>query len=579
MKVFITLFTLISFFAIPSVYAQLTVKDKDTNLLLQFNDEGKTGSITLPPLTTIATPTSKLYNLGGDLYWGSSQLGLAGSAGGWADDGSVVRLISNTDKVGIGTINPNAKLDVELIGAGSWQRGIRLLNPDLAAGNQLLFTLGAFDNPKNVGNVYFTYEADGSPRNRLSFGLYGVDDVLNIMGDGNIGIGTTIPSSKLHVKGGNIRLDNYWLLGWGGNGNAIHGSTIDNFIKIRTNNYDRMTINSDGNVGIGTISPAWKLDVHSSIVPISGTGPSTPKLSHANATRVVLDADPTGSITNADVEGFYGALYYNSDNNTSSSYLAGVHGDLLLEGSGNIGPQMLAGLWGTVTYAGSGTSINMIMGVRGENTVNSGSGISIASLYAARPELNGGSTLNNYGLFIEDMSDNVGPGAPAANNYAIYSVGNITSYFQGKIGIGTTSPSRKLYVNGDAGGTGVWHNDSDRRLKRNIETIPSALDKVNKLRGVNFEWIDTENHSSGVKMGFIAQEAKEIIPEVVSKNGEYYSMQYASITALLVEAVKEQNKEFRTQNAELKKRVEQLEEIVAGLADVRNKARVTGALQ
>ena len=579
MKQFITLLSLISLFTIPTVYAQLTVKDKDTNLLLQVNDEGKTGSITLPSLTTITTPTGKLYNLGGDLYWDSSQLVTTGSAGGWTDDGNTIRLSTITDKVGIGTINPFAKLDVELLGAGSWQRGIRLLNPDLASGNQLLFTLGAFDNPKNVGNVYFTYEADGSPRNRLSFGLYGVDDVLNIMGDGNIGIGTTIPSSKLHVKGGNIRLDNYWLMGWGGDGNAIHGSTIDNYIKIRTNNYDRMTINSDGNVGIGIISPAWKLDVHSSIVPISGSGPSTPELSHANATRVVLDADPTGSITNADVEGFYGALYYDSDNNTTQSYLSGVHGDILLQGSGNIGPQMIAGLWGTATYAGSGTSINMIMGVRGENTVNSGSGISIASLYAARPELNGGSTLNNYGLFIEDMSDNVGPGAPAINSYAIYSVGNVTSYFQGKIGIGTTTPSRKLYVNGSAGGTEDWNASSDIRLKKNIRTIPNALEKVNNLRGVNFEWKDTENRSKGVKMGFIAQEAKEVIPEVVSKSGDYYSMQYASITALLVEAVKEQNNEFKTQNVELKKRVEQLEEIVAELTDVRNKTRVTGALQ
>jgi hypothetical protein len=239
---------------------------------------------------------------------------------------------------------------------------------------------------------------------------------------------------------------------------------------------------------------------------------------------------------------------------------------------------MIAGLWGTVTYAGNGTSINMIMGVRGENTVNSGSGISIASLYAARPELNGGSTLNNYGLFIEDMSNNVGPGIPAINNYAIYSVGNVTSYFQGKIGIGTTTPSRKLYVNGDAGGAGVWHNDSDRRLKKNIRIIPNALEKVNNLRGVNFEWKDIGNHSSGVKMGFIAQEANEVIPEVVSKSGEYYSMQYASITALLVEAVKEQNKEFRAKNMELKKRVEQLEEIVDGLIKNRNNTKYTSVL-
>jgi len=108
----------------------------------------------------------------------------------------------------------------------------------------------------------------------------------------------------------------------------------------------------------------------------------------------------------------------------------------------------------------------------------------------------------------------------------------------GYVGIGTELPTRKLWVNGDAGGTDSWHNDSDRRLKKNITTIPDALERVKKLRGVNFEWKDTKNHSQGLQMGFIAQEAKEVIPEVVEKKGEYYSMQYAPITALLVEAVK-----------------------------------------
>lgn len=136
-----------------------------------------------------------------------------------------------------------------------------------------------------------------------------------------------------------------------------------------------------------------------------------------------------------------------------------------------------------------------------------------------------------------------------------------------------------FYVNGTAGGASSWSSSSDERLKKNINTISDALEKVKKLRGVNFEWRDTENHSSGVKMGFIAQEAKVVIPEVVSKSGEYYSMQYASITALLVEAVKEQNKEFKNENAELKKRIEQLEKIVLEIVKNRNNTKLTGVLK
>ncbi|MCK4357574.1 MAG: tail fiber domain-containing protein [Candidatus Cloacimonetes bacterium] len=119
------------------------------------------------------------------------------------------------------------------------------------------------------------------------------------------------------------------------------------------------------------------------------------------------------------------------------------------------------------------------------------------------------------------------------------------------------SQNRTFFSNGSAGGTTVWSNDSDERLKKNIETIPDALDKVEKLRGVNFEWKETENHEEGVKMGFIAQEVEDIIPEVVSKNGEYYSMQYAPITALLVEAVKEQQKMIE----ELQKEIEELKSL------------------
>ncbi|MFZ1289038.1 MAG: tail fiber domain-containing protein [Melioribacteraceae bacterium] len=117
-----------------------------------------------------------------------------------------------------------------------------------------------------------------------------------------------------------------------------------------------------------------------------------------------------------------------------------------------------------------------------------------------------------------------------------------------------------FYVNGSAGGTSSWSSSSDERLKKNISTITNSLEKVKKLRGVNFEWKDPKNHREGLQMGFIAQEANEIIPEVVDDVSEYMSMEYAPITALLVEAVKEQNTEFKNQNEELKKRLTELEQ-------------------
>ena len=120
----------------------------------------------------------------------------------------------------------------------------------------------------------------------------------------------------------------------------------------------------------------------------------------------------------------------------------------------------------------------------------------------------------------------------------------------------------EFFVNGQAGGYSDWGNFSDVRLKENIQTIPAALAKVQELRGVNFEWKDKEAGGEGVKMGFIAQEAVDVVPEVVNSDSEKFSMQYAPITALLVEAMKEQQKMIQEQQAlieQLQERIERLE--------------------
>jgi hypothetical protein len=114
---------------------------------------------------------------------------------------------------------------------------------------------------------------------------------------------------------------------------------------------------------------------------------------------------------------------------------------------------------------------------------------------------------------------------------------------------------RTFFSNGPAGGTTAWYNDSDEGLKKDIATIPDALRKVQQLRGVNFEWRETENREPGRQMGFVAQEAAAIIPEVVTGQEGHYAMQYGPITALLVEALKEQQEVIE----ELQARIEVLE--------------------
>jgi hypothetical protein len=82
---------------------------------------------------------------------------------------------------------------------------------------------------------------------------------------------------------------------------------------------------------------------------------------------------------------------------------------------------------------------------------------------------------------------------------------------------------------------------SDRTLKENITTIESALDKVRKLRGVTFDWINKEKGGTDTEMGFIAQEVQGIVPELAFQipNSTLLGVKYNHTVALLVEAIKE----------------------------------------
>ena len=125
--------------------------------------------------------------------------------------------------------------------------------------------------------------------------------------------------------------------------------------------------------------------------------------------------------------------------------------------------------------------------------------------------------------------------------------------FSSTLSIGTNSnPNGTLEVNGDVGGTSIYtsHNIvaySDARSKTNVETITSALDKVDAIRGVTYNKIEDPD---GIRyMGVIAQELQEVLPEVVSegKDGKL-AVAYGNITGVLIEAIKE----LKAEIAELK---------------------------
>ncbi|MGI0219571.1 tail fiber domain-containing protein, partial [Streptococcus pneumoniae] len=87
---------------------------------------------------------------------------------------------------------------------------------------------------------------------------------------------------------------------------------------------------------------------------------------------------------------------------------------------------------------------------------------------------------------------------------------------------------------------------SDRRLKENItDTAVKALDKINRLRMVAFDFIENKKHE---EIGLIAQEAETIVPKIVSRDPEnpdgYLHIDYTALVPYLIKAIQELNQKI-----------------------------------
>ena len=92
-----------------------------------------------------------------------------------------------------------------------------------------------------------------------------------------------------------------------------------------------------------------------------------------------------------------------------------------------------------------------------------------------------------------------------------------------------------------AGGNITAFYSSDERLKLNLRTIENPLDKVLQIGGYTFDWDETkQNELKGKDVGVIAQQIKEVIPEVVTERKDgYLAVRYEKIVPLLIESIKE----------------------------------------
>ena len=97
-----------------------------------------------------------------------------------------------------------------------------------------------------------------------------------------------------------------------------------------------------------------------------------------------------------------------------------------------------------------------------------------------------------------------------------------------------------VHINGDLHATGTI-SSSDGRLKKDIKPLTHALDAILQLEGKTYRWNEGATFANKKDIGLIAQEVEKVFPELVAENEQgYKGIAYSKLTAVLIEAIKEQ---------------------------------------
>ncbi len=193
--------------------------------------------------------------------------------------------------------------------------------------------------------------------------------------------------------------------------------------------------------------------------------------------------------------------------------------------------------------------------------------------------------ISNYNANVNASPGVIGIHLNAAGNGGIgvegFSNSNDgTGILAGFVGGNTVVNGWALLSNGWAGGTTLWQNISDRRIKKDIQNIESPMEKIKQLNGVTYYYDNTtfpelRLDETTLQMGFIAQEIESVFPHLVreanipglpekadnsmSRKQTMYQLKtfsYSNIVPLLLEGIKEQQKEIES----LEQRIKALEE-------------------
>ena len=424
-------------------------------------------------------------------------------------------------------------------------------------------------------------------------------------GSGNKATGaySTIPGGSLN------QATAYASLAAGQLAHALHAGTFvwndSNPIAFESTSNDQFLIHAAGGVGVGTNSPAQALDV---VGNVKGDGlcigmdcrtawPS----SDGTITGVMAGAGLTGGGTSGSVSlgvatgGITNAMLQNGTVTVNAGLGLTGGGGIALGGSASLAintsvvprlnavntfsqAQSITGLnnnggaltvsntstsggWGIFATTAS-TAASLAGALRGDASATSGT---TAGVLGQSFSVNGTGVMGHamssssgttFGVTGDTLSTGTGSAgvygsasAQTGSTYGVYgksfSANGIGVFGESSSAAGYGFYSRgNAHVEGDLSYSGTLTQSSSRRWKTNITPLRNALAKVQQLQGVTYDWKNSGRHD----IGLIAEDVHAIVPEVVvmEPNGiDAKGVDYARLTALLIEAVKDQQRQIR----------------------------------
>jgi hypothetical protein len=379
-----------------------------------------------------------------------------------------------------------------------------------------------------------------------------------IDGSGLVGINTTSPTYTLDVNGG-IRLQSNFNGGGGSNytvnynsGSSAYGitsigndtgsnlsmflnsstRTVDGGVRTATLRNDGgllrlqssagtgISVNTTGNVGIGTDIPGETLSVSGPIRTIGGTG----ILNFYNAAQTTRFGYLYHDGTNMELNNQQAGSIFFSANNSEK---------MRVSSSGNVG----IGITAPSNTLHVNGSINV-----SSTTIPTNAGYNSDTNFISLGTL--GYAISDTGIFI---GDNV-----VSARWRLRNGNNRLNLAQNN---GSGAYTDRGYFENS---TGVYTSLSDFNLKKDIKTIDNCLDNVMKLNPVSY-LMKSQETSEKRSIGFIAQEVLKIIPEVVGEpkdENDIYGLYYTSIIPILTKAIQELVQKIDSQQIEINNLIE-----------------------